>query len=497
MTGILGSRICSGLVAALAAFVMVSGGAARVIGGISHWDETTVCTAGCSGTYTGVYTLSSDTLSGTLASGGQTFVVTTVRSGFSFAMHTTGPGGYSSDAKGTLSADGKSMSGTFSDVSSGSGTWTAVFVSGTPPVSPPPSGTPTVPFPGQVAPEVSGTASCTISATASGYTHSETQSWQVGGSSTTIGDFTQVSSTWTDKGSGSSQTTQGTQTTKTTWVTDATAGGLFQSEIRASDGQLVISQESDPKHVTNGTTGTQQTTVGGVAQPPKPVSAEAVETTLPEIAGSPTSSSITGSTPPTPETVSVGPFQPAGAVVTKACKWDFKLSPGPLPPPVRGVSMDAQYVDGTVLVNGATLTLGASVPVGAVIDATKGTMVLTSVNGTGNFYGGAFRAVESRAAGAPTELQLQLGSTAACAKKHSASAAPKPKVLDSLWGNAKGTFVTKGRYASAAVRGTLWHTVDRCDGTLVAVSRGIVAVRDLKRGTTTLVPAGKQLLVKP
>jgi hypothetical protein len=92
-------------------------------------------------------------------------------------------------------------------------------------------------------------------------------------------------------------------------------------------------------------------------------------------------------------------------------------------------------------------------------------------------------------------LRLRLGSTAVCGRKHRTSA--PPKVLDSLWGTAKGKFVTRGRYASAAVRGTVWHTVDRCDGTLVVVRRGVVDVRDLKRGTTTSVRAGHRHLVTP
>ena len=164
---------------------------------------------------------------------------------------------------------------------------------------------------------------------------------------------------------------------------------------------------------------------------------------------------------------------------------------------MRGQKVDVKTVSGTVSVNGAPLTVGTQIPVGALVDATHGTVRLESVNGAGNFYGGAFRVSESRAAGTPTRLQLRLGSRAACSTKHRGPAGTPRKVLDSLWGNVKGTFVTRGRYASAAVRGTKWHTVDRCDGTLVAVSRGVVAVRDLKRKTTTNVRAGHQLLVKP
>jgi hypothetical protein len=130
------------------------------------------------------------------------------------------------------------------------------------------------------------------------------------------------------------------------------------------------------------------------------------------------------------------------------------------------------------------------VQVGARVDATRGTVRLTSANGTGTFHDGAFRITESPSKGQPTELELSSQSTASCGAKQTT-------VLGSLWGDATGTFRTKGRHASAAVRGTLWGTVDRCDGTLVVVRRGVVDVRDLKRGTTTTVSAGHQLLVEP
>ena len=54
-------------------------------------------------------------------------------------------------------------------------------------------------------------------------------------------------------------------------------------------------------------------------------------------------------------------------------------------------------------------------------------------------------------------------------------------VLGRLWGNGKGRFRTNGKYSSATVRGTIWLTTDRCDGTLTTVKRGTVSVRDLRR----------------
>jgi Tol biopolymer transport system component len=167
------------------------------------------------------------------------------------------------------------------------------------------------------------------------------------------------------------------------------------------------------------------------------------------------------------------------------------------PPPVRGVSVDGAVVRGTVLVNGKPLTAATQIPVGAVIDATKGTVRLTSANGTMNVYAGAFTVREAKAGG-PTELVLRGGSFAACPKPGRRlvdAAAGRPPVR-SLWSNGKGRFRTRGRYASATVRGTIWLTQDRCDGSFVRVKRGVVSVLDLVRHKTTLVRAGHSILVK-
>ena len=65
------------------------------------------------------------------------------------------------------------------------------------------------------------------------------------------------------------------------------------------------------------------------------------------------------------------------------------------------------------------------------------------------------------------------------------------KPVRRLWGNGSGNFRTKGRYSSATVRGTIWLTEDYCNGTLVRVQQGTVAVRDTVKKRTVLVTAGK------
>ena len=169
----------------------------------------------------------------------------------------------------------------------------------------------------------SGSASCTITVTGPGYQHSETQRWQVGGPTKVRGSFLLVPSHWTDTGSGSSQVTQGDQTRDITWTVKAAAAGQFQFVVRASDNKLVIGQANAQLRVPNGITGTQQLTIGGVAQTPGPVGLEAFETQLPPIVTRRTSRIVSGSTPPTPVKGSVAPFQPAAATVTKTCAWKF------------------------------------------------------------------------------------------------------------------------------------------------------------------------------
>jgi hypothetical protein len=46
------------------------------------------------------------------------------------------------------------------------------------------------------------------------------------------------------------------------------------------------------------------------------------------------------------------------------------------------------------------------------------------------------------------------------------------------------------------VRGTDWTVIDRCDGTLTRVKRGVVVVRDLRRRRSFVVRAGRSRLVR-
>ena len=78
---------------------------------------------------------------------------------------------------------------------------------------------------------------------------------------------------------------------------------------------------------------------------------------------------------------------------------------------------------------------------------------------------------------------------------HAAEAATKKKKRQ-LWGSGKGRFRSKGKNASATVRGTIWFTQDTCTTTLVHVKRGVVDVLDFKRHKHVRVKAGHSYFAK-
>jgi len=176
----------------------------------------------------------------------------------------------------------------------------------------------------------------------------------------------------------------------------------------------------------------------------------------------------------------------------------------PAPPaPTAGKTVVVARVSGVVKVRlpgepGFSALHGARVvPLRTIVDALRGVVRLTSADGSGLFYQGVFQVFEPNVApagagkGRITDLHLVGGDFSVCARKLAGRGAPA-KPIRSLWGNAKGRFRTKGRYAAATVRGTVWLTADFCTGSEVTVRTGVVGVRDLVRNQTVIVPAGKK-----
>ena len=212
---------------------------------------------------------------------------------------------------------------------------------------------------------------------------------------------------------------------------------------------------------------------------------------------------------------------------------DQDTSDGSLPP-IPGKTFDARVVSGNVFIKYppgtgpraavnppkgfVALKGAANVPMGAQLDTRKGRVAVTSAHDTSgsvaqtaDFYDGIFAVKQSTPRTKPAQPKVLITDLALtgepprseCApiKGASAAAAKKKKrgkksVLGALWGNGKGTFRTNGKYSSATVRGTIWLTQDRCDGTLTTVKRGIVSVRDFKRRKTVSVKAGHSYLAR-
>jgi Domain of unknown function (DUF4214) len=165
---------------------------------------------------------------------------------------------------------------------------------------------------------------------------------------------------------------------------------------------------------------------------------------------------------------------------------------------------------GTVLinVNGLFVPLKnfRQVRLGTELDATKGRVRLTSPDGsTGQFYQGRFKILRIfqtiNGKKTPVTLLLLTGPLTGCKARTTSGvlqAGPRPgkKVIRHVWGNAKGKFRTRGKYASATVRGTLWETLDYCDGTLVLVRSGRVDVLDVVRNVHHLVTGGQSFFAR-
>jgi hypothetical protein len=190
--------------------------------------------------------------------------------------------------------------------------------------------------------------------------------------------------------------------------------------------------------------------------------------------------------------------------------------------PVPGVSVTVRPAGGVLRIKiprthtFVALTGAAQLPVGTIIDARRGTVSLTSAvdtkgaTKTGRFTGASFIVQQSRGAHPLTALALTGGSFAACTQTRTVAhtmkvtarmARPIPgnprRVVRQLWGHDNGgRFTTIGRSASATVRGTVWLTQDRCDGTLIRVLRGHVVVYDRKHHRHVVIGPGHSYLAR-
>jgi hypothetical protein len=197
------------------------------------------------------------------------------------------------------------------------------------------------------------------------------------------------------------------------------------------------------------------------------------------------------------------------------------------PPPVLGESADVKPVSGIVMVRlphakgqgFVPLTAASQLPVGSQVDARAGTLQLTAATGSRHTtqiatLAGAvfslsqtakgsekglttFALVEGGFRGAPSFRSCGAHAAPDGSSPGARAASVSPKVIQTLHARDRhGHFGTRGRHSSATVRGTVWDTVERCDGTLTVVKRGTVRVFDFRRKVTITVHAGKRYLAK-
>jgi hypothetical protein len=182
------------------------------------------------------------------------------------------------------------------------------------------------------------------------------------------------------------------------------------------------------------------------------------------------------------------------------------VEPGAPPPPVRGKTVNVAPVSGTVLVKTGhggfvPLSQGKQIPMGSTLDTTHGVVKLDSAldklgrTQTGNFNGGQFRVTQTRK-NPLVQLSMSGGGFGSCKTRVPRGGSAARTHRRRLFGNAHGRFRTRGRNSSATVRGTKWSMTDTCAGTLTAVQRGTVVVRDFTLRKNKIVRAGHRYFAR-
>jgi hypothetical protein len=173
-------------------------------------------------------------------------------------------------------------------------------------------------------------------------------------------------------------------------------------------------------------------------------------------------------------------------------------------PPVLGVQAEVAPLSGSVRVRQPGSKHFVRVKTiqplryGAVVHATRGhlqVIAATPHHGfeSGQFYAGGFNLTQAKSGYVQARLT---GKPTGCTREPRGNvAAGKPKSFK-LWGHVKGHFRTRGNYGSASVRGTVWLTENRCDGTFFQVRKGTLRIRDFVRHKIVILHAGHSYLAR-
>jgi hypothetical protein len=215
---------------------------------------------------------------------------------------------------------------------------------------------------------------------------------------------------------------------------------------------------------------------------------------------------------PTVQTVepSEGPNS-GGTAVTITGKGGLLAERASAPPaPVLAVRGNLDPVSGQVRLRlprshqFVDLTGLTQVPFGTVVDATNGTVSVTTADAAGGtqtmaFYLGEFLLTQSRSG--RVVATLEGGNESVCKVtpghlRRAETSTAKKHVVRKLWANGHGSFSTQGHYASGAVLGTRWLTEDLCGATLIRVFTDEVAVTDFVKHRRVIVTAGHSYLAR-
>ncbi len=182
------------------------------------------------------------------------------------------------------------------------------------------------------------------------------------------------------------------------------------------------------------------------------------------------------------------------------------------PAPVLGESVDITPLKGVVATKCkgqkkfTRLRAARSIPVGCIVDTTRGTIELTSAKNrtktqTARFFDGTFVVRQKKSKSPDTVLELTAPRCGRSGKRlppgiaGSVLAPRGRRGGNGLWGSGKGNYTTTGKSGSGSVRGTIWFVEDRCDGsTFFRVKSGVVEVRDFVEKRTISLRAGQTYL---
>lgn len=143
-----------------------------------------------------------------------------------------------------------------------------------------------------------------------------------------------------------------------------------------------------------------------------------------------------------------------------------------------------------------------AIPVGSTVDTAHGTVKLVTADTTrgktqfGVFDHGVFVVTQDRSGLTTLRLVGGRSPSKVCASRHRAHAALSASVLRLLHGTAHGRFRTSGRYAAATVRGTVWTTIDGCDGTRIGDRAGQVATQTNNAPLSFPLGAGEKVIYR-